>query len=254
MSVEIIADIGVNHGGNFQQALDLVRCAKSCGVNAVKFQTFFRSDWPDLDYLKFSKEQWITLFAYCDTIGMPWFSTPFDLEAIAFLKECGMKIWKVPSGMVTNRPYLEAIKNAAAGGRIIASAGMTTGDERSRMATLFEGKAELLYCVSTYPALPQEINLDWIFGIFSYPAGFSDHSEGDELAIAAVARGAKIIEKHLTLDRNQSGPDHKASLDPTQFAEMVRKIRNVEIAIKPKPMSEREYAQRDIVRQRMAFR
>lgn len=253
MPVEIIAEIGCNHGGNVRTAFALVDAAKNAGADFCKFQTWFRQDFTHVPFEPWTKDVWRDLFLYCNLRQMPWFSTPFDLEAIAFLKECGMKIWKGPSGMMTNRPYLEAIKEVSEHGRVILSCGMCTKDEIKKLYLEFgiHRLTDCLYCVSLYPAKPEEINFDEYKG-FPF-SGFSDHSEGDELAIAAVALGAKIIEKHLTLDRTLPGPDHKASLDPTQFAEMVRKIRNVEQALIPKPMSEREYAQRDTIRKRMAF-
>lgn len=247
MSVEIICEVGCNHNGNLRTAFDLADVAKKAGADAIKFQTWFRTDFTHVPFQPWTREMWKDLFTYCDMIGMPWFSTPFDLEAVAFLKECGMKVWKVPSGMITNKEYLAGVKAAAGEDQVIVSTGMAAPEE-IEAARAFFGRAEFLTCTSLYPALPLEIDLSRLLD------GFSDHSEGDELAIAAVALGAKIIEKHLTLDRSQPGPDHKASLSPTQFADMVRKIRNVEEALKPKPMSEREYAQRDLIRERMAFR
>ncbi len=180
MPVEIISEIGCNTNGDLRTAFALVDVAQSAGADFVKFQTWFRNDWPDLEHLKFSKDVWRDLFLYCELRQMPWFATPFDLEAIAFLKECGMKIWKVPSGMLVNRPYLEAIREAAGNDRIIVSTGMATHDEIN-LASVKVG-TEHLYCVSLYPALPSEIDLSKM----DEYSGFSDHSEGDELAIAAV--------------------------------------------------------------------
>ena len=250
MNCFIIAEAGINHDGNLFNAKSLALTAKKCGADAVKFQTWFRY-WPDLKYLTFTKDQWKELFSYCDYLKMPWFSTPFDLEAIDFLKECGMKIWKVSSGMIANKIFLDHLARVAKNDRIIISTGMSREEETLGLLTSFS-HADLLYCVSLYPPMPSEIDLTRIRDKW-YFAGFSDHSPGYEMAIAAVTLGARIIEKHITRDRNLPGPDHKSSLDPQQFADMVRCIRNVEQALWPKPMSPRENEQKIRIRARMAF-
>jgi len=250
LSCFIIAEAGINHEGNIETAKSLANFARICGASAVKFQTWFR-DWPDLEYLKFTKDQWRELFAFCDSIGFPWFSTPFDIEAIHFLKECGMRTWKVSSGMMVNEPFLYELRKVIGEDRLIISTGMSRESEIWNLMKFFR-RPELLYCVSLYPADPGEIDLTQLKSKW-YFSGFSDHTPDDEIAIAAVVLGANIIEKHLTLDRTLPGPDHQASLDPLQFANMVRRIRNVEQALRPKPMSEREHAQREAIRKRMAF-
>ncbi|MFH0957716.1 MAG: N-acetylneuraminate synthase family protein, partial [Pseudomonadota bacterium] len=166
---------------------------------------------------------------------LPWVATPFDLEAIDFLKSLGMKIWKVPSGMVTNERYLYAVAKAReeTEGEIILSTGLSNMNEIMNAYKIIGTRLIILHCVSLYPTPPREMNIG-IFKEFGWRwpyQGLSDHSEGYEMAIAAVALGATVIEKHITLDRSLPGPDHASSLDPFQFKEMVRCIRNVELAL-----------------------
>lgn len=255
----IVAEGGINHNGNLETAKQLASIAKNCGASAVKYQAWFHDQWPELNHLKFTKQEWITLFAYCDSIGMKWFSTPFDFEAIDFLKSCGMDIWKIPSGKITNGPFLDRISSVAGPmDRMIISTGMADQLESTwiimQLAKKFDrNKMKILHCVTGYPAKFEEMNLR-IFKDSDWYDGLSDHTLGIEIPIAAVALGATIIEKHLTLNRNQDGPDHRASLEPQEFKEMVRCIRNVELAISgdgiKRPTSS-ELKVRDAIRERM---
>ncbi len=257
----IIAEGGLNHNGNLETAKQLASIAKDCGASSVKFQTFFHDKWPELNHLRFTKQEWVALFAYCDSIGMKWFSTPFDFEAIDFLKSCGMDIWKIPSGKAEERWFIEKICEVSKPTDIyIASTGMCDKDEIMELKYSFKtgcrARVTLLHCVSSYPTKVKDVNLKAMCTMrndFSCDIGLSDHTLGIEIPIAAVALGATIIEKHLTMNRNQDGPDHRASLEPNEFKEMVRCIRNVELAIgdgikKPTPS---ELKVRDLIRERM---
>lgn len=254
----IIAEAGVNHNGSLELAKKLVDVAKECDADVVKFQTgtaekiiskyapkaSYQRQTTDcnesqLDMVKkilLPLEDFFELKKYCDSKNIEFLSTPFDMESIDFLNTIGMNMWKVPSGEVTNLPYL--IKIARTGKPIIVSTGMCNIDEiKMTVNILRKNGAEtmsLLHCTTEYPTPMEEINLramDTIKNTFNVDVGYSDHSRGVEVAIAAVARGAKIIEKHFTLDRNMEGPDHMASLEPKELKEMIKAIRNIEKAL-----------------------
>ena len=257
MSVYIIAEAGVNHNGSFELACRLVDAAKAAGVDCIKFQTFksenlvsgsagkaeYQKDTTgegsQLDMLKkleLSYDEFLKLKEYCDNAGICFLSTPFDLESIAFLDSIDMPFWKIPSGEVTNYPYLAAL--AKTGKPVVMSTGMCSMAEiEDAVRVLRENGTEeikLLHCNTEYPTPFEDVNLkamktmrDW----FGLETGYSDHTRGIEIPLAAVALGATVIEKHFTLDRNMEGPDHKASLEPDELTEMVSGIRHIEEAM-----------------------
>lgn len=256
--VLIIAEAGVNYNGKLDLAYEMVDKAKEAGADIVKFQTGVPekvmsryaekaeyqkkttgSGESQLDMvrklmLKF--EDFAPLKKYCEDKGIVFLSTPFDLSSIDFLNELGCEMWKIPSGEVTNLPYLMRV--AKTGKKIIMSTGMCTLDEVGDAVNALKkhGAEEitLLHCTTEYPAPIKDVNLRAMLTLketFNCQVGYSDHTPGIEIPIAAVAMGAKVIEKHFTLDRNMEGPDHKASLEPDELNAMVRAIRNVELAI-----------------------
>lgn len=253
--IMIIAEAGVNHNGDLRLAKRLVDTAKEAGADYVKFQTFKpeklvskfaekaeyqkettgsgESQLEMLRKLALSEEDFIELKQYCDKIGIGFISTPFDLESIAFLETFDMDFWKVPSGEITNLPYLEAI--AETGRKVIISTGMCDiGEIRAALEVLESfGVPEitLLHCNTQYPTPFEDVNLkamDTIAERTGKAVGYSDHTQGIEVPIAAAAMGAKVIEKHFTLDKTMPGPDHKASLDPAELKAMISAIRNIE--------------------------
>lgn len=259
MSVFIIAEAGVNHNGSLKWAKEMVIEAREAGADAIKFQTFKSeklvstfaekaayqientgsADESQLEMVKkleLSFDDFRELQAYSKEKGIQFLSTPFDLESIDFLNQLEMPFWKLPSGEVTNYPYL--VKIAQTHKEIVMSTGMCTLDEISEaLAVLREngaGKISLLHCNTEYPTPMEDVNLkamETLKKAFGTSIGYSDHTKGIEVPIAAVAMGATIIEKHFTLDRNLEGPDHKASLEPSELKAMVQAIRNIENAI-----------------------
>lgn len=258
MSVYVIAEAGVNHNGRLDLAKKLVDAAKDAGADCVKFQTFISgnlvskwagkaeyqklqtdADESQLDMLKkleLSFDDFIELKDYCSLKDIEFLSTAFDNESIDFLDKIGMRKWKIPSGEITNLPYL--VKIAKLNNPIILSTGMSTMDEIERAVLLLKengsGEITLLHCTTEYPTPYSDINLQAMLSIeekFKTKVGYSDHSKGIEIPVAAVALGATVIEKHFTLDRNMEGPDHKASLEPDELKAMVDSIRHVESAL-----------------------
>ena len=256
--VIIIAEAGVNHNGNFELAKKMVVAAKEAGVDYVKFQTFnpkklvskyaekaeyqketTGSDETQLQMLQkltLTEDNFLSLRDYCREVGIGFISTPFDLDSIAFLETFDMDFWKVPSGEVTNLPYLEAIARTKR--KVVMSTGMCDMNEIQDAIEVLEknGTTEitLLHCNTQYPTPYEHVNLcamNSIRDALHKEVGYSDHTQGVEVPIAAVAMGATVIEKHFTLDKNMEGPDHKASLDPTELKQMVSAIRNIEKAI-----------------------
>ena len=188
-----------------------------------------------LKKLELTSKQFINLKDYCQKKGIAFLSTPFDLESINFLASIGLKTWKIPSGEITNYPYLRTIGKRKE--TVIMSTGMsTTAEVRNAIAVLKKfgtKKIRLLHCTTEYPAPYDSVNLQAMHTLkkdFGYDVGYSDHTNGIEIPVAAVAMGATIIEKHFTLDHNMEGPDHKASLEPEELRNMIRAIRNVEKA------------------------
>lgn len=258
MSVFIIAEAGVNHNGNLKLALKMADAAKKAGADCIKFQTFIpekmvskyaakaeyqkqqmkeqESQLDMLQKLELSFDEFIELNSYCKDIGIEFLSTAFEFDSIDFLDSLNMKRWKIPSGEITNLPYL--IKIAKLGKPVILSTGMSTmADIKAALVVLKEngsGEIIILHCTSEYPAPFEEVNLKAMVNIkneLCLPVGYSDHTTGIEIPIAAVAMGATVIEKHFTLDRSMEGPDHKASLEPDELKAMVSAIRNVEKAL-----------------------
>lgn len=256
--VLIIAEAGVNHNGNLDLAKKMALVAKKCGADIVKFQTAklssLVSKYADMaDYQKenigyemsqremlkrllLSYGDFENLAAYCNEIGIKFLSTPFDIESILFLQKLGCNIWKIPSGEITNLPYLEKI--AETGNDMILSTGMSTMQEIKAALDILRNKGTgditLLHCTTEYPAPYEDVNLRALSVLteeFRCDVGYSDHTKGIEVSIAAAALGATVIEKHFTLDRNMEGPDHKASLEPYELKVMVRSIRNIERAL-----------------------
>lgn len=258
MKTYIIAEAGVNHNGSFDMAMQLIDKAKEAGVDCVKFQTFHAealvsrqakkaayqvantksddSQFAMLKQLELTEEQFVRLKAHCDEIGIDFLSTAFDMESIRFLHRLGCSCWKIPSGEITNLPYLLAV--AEYGQPVIMSTGMATMAEVEaavnalRQAGCME--ITLLHCTTEYPAPVDQVNLAAMQTMrdhFGVAVGYSDHTAGIEIPVAAVALGATVLEKHFTLDRDLPGPDHKASLEPGELAAMTRAIRCVESAI-----------------------
>ena len=281
--VYIIAEAGVNHNGSYELACRMIDAAKAAGVDCIKFQTFkaenlvshtaqkaeyqkaATGDSSQQDMLKtleLSYDEFLSLKAYCDRAGICFLSTPFDFESIAFLNKIDMPFWKIPSGEVTNLPYLLAI--AKTGKPVVMSTGMCEMSEIGAAVSVLKqnGTPEirLLHCNTEYPTPFEDVNLramQTMRNAFGLEVGYSDHTKGIEVPIAAVALGATVIEKHFTMDRNMEGPDHKASLEPVELAEMVRSIRNIEKALgsgekKPSPSEEknRPVARKSIVAKR----
>ncbi len=259
--VFIIAEAGVNHNGSLDRAKEMVKAAAAAGADAVKFQTFsadtlVRKDAVKADYqikssgpnetqfemlekLELSYASHLELIETCKDHGIEFLSTPFDLTAIDLLKKIGINKWKIPSGEITNLPYLRKI--ASFGQEIILSTGMADLQEIKAVFSVFTtaglslSKITVLHCNTEYPTPMQDVNLRAMQTIKeAFPGvkiGYSDHTKGIEIPIAAVAMGAVMIEKHFTLDKNLPGPDHKASLSSDELARMVRAVRNIEMAL-----------------------
>lgn len=254
----IIAEAGVNHNGDVDLAKRLVDAAHEAGADAVKFQTWIteklvapdapmaayqkenlgnsQTQFEMLKSLELTQDQFRDLKSYADQRGILFFSTPDEEDSCDFLVELGVPLIKIGSAEVTNLPFLHHV--AAKLKPVILSTGMATLVEVESAVRAIEKSGNrqlvLLHCVSNYPADSAECNLravETLADAFGYPAGFSDHTEGINVAVAAVARGSCVIEKHLTLDKNLPGPDHRASLDVVEFTAMVRAIREVESAL-----------------------
>lgn len=256
--VYIIAEAGVNHNGDLAIAKKLVDAAKEAGADAVKFQTFkaenlvckdarkakyqlettnqSETQFEMLKKLELDYAMHMELIKYCKTVGITFLSTPFDEDSIGLLEELGMDLYKIPSGEITNLPYLRKI--AALGKPVILSTGMSTMEEVEESVEVLKsagsGEITVLHCNTQYPTPMEDVNLNVIETMkreLGVSVGYSDHTQGIEVPIAAVALGATVIEKHFTLDRQMEGPDHKASLEPKELKEMVRSIRNIEKAL-----------------------
>lgn len=285
MNCFIIAEAGVNHNGDADTALKLVDVAAECGADAVKFQTFVAErlvrpgadkaeyqrettgsgdQFSMLKALELSPDMYRHLFVRCEERGIEFMSTPFDEEAALFLKELGMKRFKIPSGEITNLPFLAAL--ARLDMPLILSTGMADLAEiqiaiahlvatrrETGLPEPIEGWLTVLHCTSNYPAKFSDLNLRALPTIAvatNVPVGYSDHSSGIAVAGAAVALGATVLEKHFTLDRDMPGPDHRASLEPHELKAMVEQVRAVEAALgsAEKRPSNSELPVRDLVR------
>lgn len=256
--VFLIAEAGVNHNGDLETAYRLVDVAVRAGADAIKFQTFVaerivtrtapkaayqqrstdpaESQFDMLRRLELSPEAHGKLFSYCKEKGILFISTPFDEQCADFLDELGVRLFKIPSGEITNLPYLAHI--AHKGKPMVVSTGMAWLSEvDTAVRTIRQaGNPELilLHCVSNYPANPTDANLramNTMAMAFCVPVGYSDHTQGIEVTLAAAALGACVIEKHFTLSRTMPGPDHAASLEPDELAALVKGIRVVESAL-----------------------
>ncbi|SIT68397.1 N-acetylneuraminate synthase [Ectothiorhodosinus mongolicus] len=256
----IIAEAGVNHNGDFALAKKLVDAAVAAGADLVKFQTFSadrlvtqnapkaeyqaqaigdtQSQFAMLKKLELSPQMHQDLISYCHSKNIDFFSTGFDIESLNYLSLAGLDRFKIPSGEITNLPYLRHV--GAFGKSVIISTGMATLGEIEAALDVLESAGTprscitVLHCNTEYPTPMQDVNLRAMCSIrdaFGVEVGYSDHTAGIEVPIAAVALGATVIEKHLTLDRNLPGPDHMASLEPDEFAAMVSAIRNIEQAM-----------------------
>jgi N-acetylneuraminate synthase len=260
-SIIIIAEAGVNHNGSIEIACKLIDEAAKSGADIVKFQTFKAeklvskearkaqyqklslTEDDDLQIsmlkrLELDEKAHFKLIEHCKSKGIEFLSTGFDEESIDMLIRLGIKKIKIPSGEITNKPLLRHI--AAKGLPVILSTGMSDmNDIRSAVEVLLSGSVKksdltILHCTTEYPAPLEDVNLKAMHAIaeeFDVPVGYSDHTEGIEVPVAAVAMGAVIIEKHFTIDRNLPGPDHKASLEPNELKRMIEAIRNIEVAI-----------------------
>lgn len=254
MNTFIIAEAGVNHNGSIENAKKMIDAVVKAGANCVKFQTYISENvmsklapkaeyqisntGPDESQLEMVKKLELSfgdfreLKQYCDEKGIMFLSTPFDLESADFLNDLGMEIFKIPSGEITNLPYLRKINSF--GKKVILSTGMANLDEiQAALDVLKDCKVSLLHCTTEYPCPYDSVNMNAMLTLkqnFGSEVGYSDHTQGIEVPIMAVAMGAKIIEKHFTLDKNMEGPDHKASLEPDELKAMVMAIRNVEKA------------------------
>lgn len=227
----IIAEAGVNHNGSLATASLLVEAAKEAGADAVKFQHFnsFRL-WGDdrIAHLELGDEGMAEVARYCKNAKIEFMCTPFGVPEVAVLKPL-VKRWKIASGCLTRFDLLAAVR--ATGLPVILSTGMSDM-QRIRAALDVLGYATLLHCTSSYPCPVAEVNLAAMEELRGFgPVGYSDHTPGIVIALAAVARGAEVLEKHLTLDRGQAGPDHKSSIEPKEFRIMVEAIRTIEQAI-----------------------
>lgn len=274
----VIAEAGVNHNGNLEIAKKMIDAAVKAGADAVKFQTFkadslVRKDASKAEYqkenatdkqesqyemlkkLELTKQMHQELMQACADKGILFLSTPFDPDSIQMLTDCGITIMKVPSGEITNYPYLKGI--ARTGKPVILSTGMCELEEvKAAVQVLKEngsGQITLLHCNTEYPTPMQDVNLRAMQTLreeTGLPVGYSDHTQGIEVPIAAAAMGAVVIEKHFTLDRSMEGPDHKASLEPDELRAMVQAVRNIESALgdgikRPSPSEKKN---RDVVR------
>ena len=255
----IIAEAGVNHNGSLELAKQLIDAAAVAGVSYVKFQSFKAeklvtkeaeqaeyqqrnaadsSQYTMLKKLELTHRQHEELVAHCKQKGVRFLSTAFDLESIEYLHSLNLGLWKIPSGEITNFPYLKKI--AQYGEPVIMSTGMCSmGDVEQALNVLLKNgltkeQISLLHCNTEYPTPMRDVNLKAMLQLrdnFGVKVGYSDHTKGIEVPIAAVALGAEVIEKHFTLDRTLPGPDHKASLEPNELKAMVDAIRNIEQAL-----------------------
>lgn len=256
----IIAEAGVNHNGDLDMARRMVYAAKEAGADYVKFQTavpelVISTFAPKAEYqknttgeaesqLEMCKAIHLPLSDYaglkelCDSVGIGFMSTPFDLVSIDCLAPLGMDYWKIPSGEITNLPYLQKI--GARGEKIILSTGMATLAEVETALQVLEkagtprSNVYVLHCTTQYPAPLESVNLramDALATLGCAGVGYSDHTEGIDVSVAAAARGAVVIEKHFTLDRNLPGPDHKASLEPAELKRLVDAVRRVSVML-----------------------
>lgn len=275
--VFVIAEAGVNHNGDIRIAKQLIDVAVGAGADAVKFQTFkaenvvcrtaekadyqlattdkSETQYDMLKKLELTEQMHKELIEYCTKKNIMFLSTPFDTESIKLLSGLGMRIFKIPSGEITNLPYLREIAKQQK--RVILSTGMSNMEEVSAAVDILKNNGTeditLLHCNTQYPTPVQDVNLLAMAKMcerFNLPVGYSDHTQGIEIPIAATALGATVIEKHFTLDKTMEGPDHKASIEPHELKQMVEGIRKAELALGNgiKQMSRSEKANVSVVR------
>lgn len=255
----IIAEAGVNHNGSLRMALEMVEAAAKAGADFVKFQTFsadklVTASASAADYqkenckaenqlemlraLQLTQQDFSTLTRHCDKCGIGFLSTPFDIGSVEFLASLGLKYMKIPSGEITDLPYLRAV--AATRIPIIMSTGMSAlGDIESALQVFYDNgysrnEIILLHCTTQYPTPYIDVNLKAMATLreaFGVKTGYSDHTRGIEVALAATALGAEVIEKHFTLDKSMNGPDHVASLDPQELSDLVNGVQHVAMAL-----------------------
>jgi N,N'-diacetyllegionaminate synthase len=254
----LIAEIGVNHGGDVGLAIKMINAAKEAGADAVKFQTFTadalvtrstpkvlyqeqttptdESHYEMIKKLELRREDHFPLMEHCKSIGIDFISTPYDLESAEFLNDAGVELYKVASADIVDLPLNSFI--AKTGKPVIIAAGMATLGEIEEVTSIYRAAGNLqfalLHCVSNYPCSDESLNLrviPMLQSTFMSVTGFSDHSEGCQAAVVAVALGAKIIEKHFTLDKRLPGPDHRASVTPDEFAMLVQSVRRAELTL-----------------------
>ena len=256
----IIAEAGVNHNGKIDLAYKLIDAAVEAGADAIKFQTFIpenvvsrfakkaeyqqkttdasESQFEMIKKLALSYDDHKKILKYCENKKIKFLSSPFDLESIDFLNKLGLDIFKIPSGEIINLPYLRRV--GSLNKKIIMSSGMANlGEVESALDILTNSGTKkenitILHCTTNYPCPYTEVNLKAMLTLkeaFKLPVGYSDHTLGIEVAVAAVSLGSTVIEKHFTLDKNMEGPDHKASLDPNGLKAIVKAIRNIEEAM-----------------------
>jgi N,N'-diacetyllegionaminate synthase len=259
--VMIIAEAGVNHNGSLELATQLVQAAAEAGADAVKFQTFraeaivtrsaakadyqvqttgaTESQYEMLRRLELDEAAHVELVRVCQACGIAFLSTAFDFQSLDLLIRLGVHVWKIPSGEITNLPYLRRIGGLRQ--QVILSTGMSTLPEiQAARAELIRcgtqpNQVTLLHCTTEYPAPFADVNLQALRTLSETfpesPVGYSDHTQGIEVALAATALGATVIEKHFTLDKTLPGPDHRASLEPDELKAMIRGIRNISLAL-----------------------
>ena len=256
--IQIVAEIGCNHNGRKELALKLVELARQSGANAVKFQTFIAQNLvsesaPKAEYqkkdnfqesqlemlkkLELAPREYIEIKEYAESLGIEIFSTAFDLASIDFLASIGQRIWKIPSGEITNLPYMEKIRDIRCPGKeIILSTGMSTIEEiQFAINILQESPATsftILHCNTQYPTKPEDMNLRAMNVLRKlapgWKIGLSDHSEGIVASLVAVGLGVEFIEKHFTLDKDMEGPDHQASITPKELKQLCQQVREAE--------------------------
>lgn len=249
----LIAEIGINHNGDVQNALKLIQLCKEAGFDAVKFQKRTpeistpdsqknvprETPWGTMTYLdykrriEFGEPEYETIDAYCKELNIDWFASPWDVPSVLFLEKLGVVAYKVASASVSDLELLDAI--AETGKPVIMSTGMSTEQEIEIAVERLKGSPlALLQATSTYPLDPKEANLRYMSSLeskFQVPVGYSGHETGLQISAAAAGLGAKILERHVTLDRSMWGTDHSASLEPQGFAKLVRDVRIVELAL-----------------------
>jgi N-acetylneuraminate synthase len=278
-SVFIVAEAGVNHNGSEEIAKQMIHEAKTAGADAIKFQTFIpeklasksaqkatyqlettdpeESQLEMLKKLALPEKTFENLFKLSQKIEITFLSAPFDEESAEFLFDLGVEVFKIPSGEIDNIPLLRQIADYSR--PVIISTGMSCLSEVEKAWKIFydnEVPTILLHCTSNYPCLYEDVNLraiDTLREGFNCPVGYSDHTEGMVIPIAAIARNCALLEKHFTLEKSMSGPDHKASMEPEEFRAMITHLRTVEIALGNgvKVPSPREFAVQRVVRKRL---